>query len=507
MSQSLDKLSSNLPKDKFIYTDKESDCSTALSREENLELLKKTGVYPYDYMDSFQRFEETELPAGKDFYSILNDSNISEKEYHHAQEVWYAFGIQNLGQYHDLYLKTDVLLLADVFENFRETCLQHYRLDPCHYMTSPGLAWDAMLKMTKIELELISKIDMQLFVEKGFRGGISYIAHRHGKANNKYMSNYNPNEESSYLFYLDANNLYGWAMSQRLPIGNFKWVNPEIVNLGNYDENSDKGLILEVDLEYPEELDHLHNDYPCAPEKIVVTNDMLSDYSLETKKRHAVSCGKVSKLVTTLMNKEKYVLHYRNLQLYLRVGLKLKKIHRVLEFNQSPWLKEYIDFNTEMRKNAKNSFEKDFFKLMNNSVFGKTMENLRKRTNIELVTDEKRFLKLTAKPTYVSSKIFNDNLVRVHRKKERLLLDKPSYVDMCILDLNETLMYDFHYNYIRKKYTDCQLLFTDTDSLFYHIKTERDIYQDFWVDRNLFDNSDYPKSSKFFLWRKQKSNR
>jgi len=152
-----------------------------------------------------------------------------------------------------------------------------------------------------------------------------------------------------------------------------------------------------------------------------------------------------------------------------------------------------------MRKNAKNSFEKDFFKLMNNSVFGKTMENLRERTNIELVTNETRLLKLTAKPNNVSSKIFNQNLVGVHTKKERLLLDKPSYVGMSILDLSKTLMYDFHYNYIRKKYPDCQLLFTDTDSLFYHIKTERDIYQDFWVDRNLFDNSDYPKSSKFFL--------
>ena len=157
-----------------------------------------------------------------------------------------------------------------------------------------------------------------------------------------------------------------------------------------------------------------------------------------------------------------------------------------------------------MRKNAKNSFEKDFFKFMNNSVFGKTMENLRKRTKIELVTDETRLLKIAAKPAYVSSKIFNQNSVVVHTKKERLLLDKPSYVGMCILDLSKTLMYDFHYNYIGKKCPDCQLLFTDTDSLFYHIKSERGIYQDFWVDRNLFDNSDYPKSSKFFFGENKK---
>jgi len=161
--------------------------------------MKKKGVYPYDYMDSFSRFNETELTSRKDFYSILNDTDISEDDYKHAQEVWDAFEIQNLGDYHDLYLKTDVLLLADVFENFQETSLHHYKLDPCHYITSPGLSWDAMLKMTKINLELISEIDMQLFIEKGMRGGISYIGHRYAKANDKYMSGYDPGEQNSYL--------------------------------------------------------------------------------------------------------------------------------------------------------------------------------------------------------------------------------------------------------------------------------------------------------------------
>ena len=176
----------------------------------------------------------------------------------------------------------------------------------------------------------------------------------------------------------------------------------------------------------------------------------------------------------------------------------MTKVHRAAEFTQRKWLKSYIDFNTEMRTNAKNSFEKEFFKPMNNSVFGKTMGNLRKRSNVELVTDPQRLLKLTSKPTFVGQKIFDENLVGVNIKKEKIRLDKPSYVGMCILDLSKTLMYDFNYNYIRKKHTDCQLLFTDTDSLFYHIKTEGDVYEDFFKDRSLFDNSDYPESSKFF---------
>jgi len=456
-------------------------------------------------MDSFSKFEETELPNKKEFFNELNNTNISELEYQHARKVWDALEIKNLGEYHDLYLKTDVLLLADVFENFRDECLKNYGLDPCHYFTSPGVSWDAALKKTKVKLDLITDIDQQLLFEKGFRGGISYIAHRYAKANNKYLPNYNPEIEDSYLMYLDANNLYGWAMSQRLPTGNFKWLGnlpdtPQEIEkfLSKYTEDSDKSIILEVDLEYPEELHHLHDDYPCTPEKKIITNELVSDYAKNIKEEHSVSSGKVSKLVTTLYDKEKYILHYRNLHLYLSLGLRLKKIHRVLEFDQSAWLKPYIDFNTEMRTNAKNSFEKDFFKLMNNSVFGKTMENLRKRVNIELVTNEKRLNKLSAKPTYVSSKIFNENLVAVHTKKERLLLDKPSYVGMCILDLSKTKMYDFHYNYIKKKYPDSQLLFTDTDSLFDQIKSDKDIYEEFWVDRELFDNSDYPKSSKYF---------
>ena len=491
MSQSLDRLSSNLGDNEFFYS------REAFPNDEQFRLMKKKGVYPYDYMDSFRRFSERSLPGIEDFYSILNDTNISESDYSHAKRVWSAFQIKDLGDYHDLYLRTDVLLLADVFESFRSTCLSHYRLDPCHYFSAPGLSWDALLRMTKINLDLITDTDQQLFIEKGMRGGISYIAHRHAVANNKYMKNYDPEVESSYIMYLDANNLYGWAMSQSLPVGDFKWLPPEDFILDNYTDDTRKGVILEVDLEYPEELHDLHNDYPLAPEKILVSDDMLSSYCKGLKDSENISSGRVHKLVPNLMTKDKYVLHYRNLQQYLSIGMKLKKVHRVLEFTQKPWMKKYIDFNTEKRKMAKNSFEKDFFKLMNNSVFGKTMENLRKRSNIKLETDPDHLLKLTRQPTYVSSKIFDENLVGVQMKKVRLVLDKPSYVGFSILELSKTLMYDFHYNYIRKKYPDAKLLFTDTDSLVYHIRAE-DIYSDFYKDKALFDNSDYPESSKFY---------
>ena len=197
----------------------------------------------------------------------------------------------------------------------------------------------------------------------------------------------------------------------------------------------------------------MHNDYPICHERVKASNDMLSDYCKKIAEKYKISIGLVSKLIPTLRDKKEYMLHYRNLQPYLDLGLKIKKILRVLKFDQSPWLKQYIDFNTEKRKHAKNSFEKDFFKLMNNSVFGKTMENLRKRVDVRLVTDEKKLDKLTAKPTYVSSKIFNENLMAVHKVKETLTLKRPAYVGMCILDLSKMLMYDFHYNYIKRSMT------------------------------------------------------
>ena len=494
MSSSLDKLVSNLPVEAFKYTSKEF-------KGKKLDLMKRKGAYPYDYMDSFEKFNKTELPAKDEFFSLLTNEHIKLEDYRHAQKVWKTFNLENMGDYHDLYLKSDVLLLSDIFENFRKTCMQYYKLDPCHYFTSPGLSWDSMLKMTNIQLELMTDIDMFQFIEKGMRGGISYIANRYGKANNKYMKEYNVNKPSNYIMYLDANNLYGWAMSQYLPTSNFKWLTQkqiDKIDIVKYKEDSNKGLILEVDLEYPKELHDLHNDYPLAPEKVKVSKDMLSDYCLNIAEKYNISTGLVQKLIPTLNSKEKYVLHYRNLQLYLYLGLKLTKIHRVLEFNQSPWLKQYIDFNTKKRMDAKSGFEKDFFKLMNNSVYGKTMENIRKRVDVRLVTDHKKLLKMASKPTFVSSKIFNEDLVAVHKIKETLTLNRPAYVGMCILDLSKTLMYEFHYNYIKSKYgSKAKLLFTDTDSLTYEIETE-DVYQDFWNDKEKFDNSDYPENTQYF---------
>jgi len=464
MASSLDALTKNLTKEQC------KNISIDYSGKQ-LDLLLRKGCYPYDYVDSVDRLNETKLPPKETFYSKLNDTNISDEDYKHAQTVWKEFGCETFRDYHDLYNVSDVLLLADVFENFRDVCMKNYKLDPAWYFTSPGLAWDAALKLTGVHLELLSDYDMVLMFKHGIRGGVSTISNRYGKANNKYMTDaYDNNKPTKFITYLDANNLYGWAMSQKLPTHGFKWMNNE--ELENW---RDIPCILEVDLEYPKELHNLHNDYPLAPENIKLEGST------------------VSKLIPNLNNKQCYILHYTNLKLYESLGLKIGTIHRGIRFEESEWLKEYIDLNTSLRTKATNDFEKDFFKLMNNSVFGKTMENIENRVDVRLVTDPKKAIALAAKPNYDSRTIFDENLIAIHMKRTKLVYNKPIYLGMCILDLSKTLMYDFHYNYIKAKYDDrAKLLFTDTDSLCYEIQTE-DFYVDISTDvESRFDTSDYP---------------
>ena len=266
-----------------------------------------------------------------------------------------------MGDYHDHYLKKDVLLLADVFEKFIDTCLKFYKLDPCHYFSSPGLRWDAMLKMTAVKFKEIIDIDMYLFIEKGLRGGFSYIAKRYSEANNKYLKDYDPKKTSKFISYLDMNNLYGWAMSGYLPYGGFKWLkNVDNFDVNSINKNSPIGYILEVDLEYHKELHVLYNDYSLAPEKLAISYDMLSGYYEKIADEYGIKFGYAKKLIPNLGEKTNYVLHYRNLWLYLSLGMKLTKIHRVLKFKQSDWTKKYIDFNTEKRTNPANSFENVF---------------------------------------------------------------------------------------------------------------------------------------------------
>ncbi|XP_022777425.1 uncharacterized protein LOC111318822 [Stylophora pistillata] len=435
---------------------------------EKLNLLMRKGVYPYEWMDSIHKLDEPQLPPKEAFFSVLSGKGISDKDYAHAQNVWRVFGCKTFRDYHNLYNRSDVLLLADVFENFRKLCKKNYILDPCWYFTAPGLAWDACLKLTGVKLELLSDINMLHMFEAGIRGGISMISTRHAKANNRYMGErFDPTQPSKFITYLDANKLYGWAMSKRLPTGGFEWVDEK-----DFGKWKSFPCILEVNLKGVKEELHDHfNDYPPPPENLLIE--------------------KVHKLTCTLNEKKKYIIHHKALKKYMSLGIEIGKIHRIIRFNEKPWMMKYIALNTKLRAKAKNDFEKDFYKLMNNAVFGKTMENIRKRVDVRLVTSDEKAKKLANKVNFKHCTIFSENLRAIHMGKTQIVFNKPLYLGMSILDISKTLMYDFHYNYIKPKYPEgrSKLLFTDTDSLCYEIQTE-DFYKDITgdVDR-LFDTS------------------
>ena len=464
---SLSELVKNLPRDQFKVL------RQRFPRDEEFNLVMRKGVFPYEWFDSIEKLEETKLPPRKDFYSSLTCEDISKEDYLHAQKVWKTFKFKTMRDYHDFYCEIDVLQLSDVFENLRDRLMGVFGLDVAHSYTLPGFSWKAALKYTKQRLGLISDSEMYEFVERAKRGGISTVTHRYAKANNVYMGkDFDPNEPSKFLEYLDANNLYGGSMSQPLPTGNFGWADGEELNFIPLEELPP--CFVEVDLEYPVELHDYFSDFVPAPDYVRPEG------------------SKVKKLAPNLYPKTKYVCHFRNLILYRDLGVKITKIHRALSFDESPWLKPYIDLNTTLRAKATNDADKNMHKLLNNAVFGKTCENLRERTDYRLVTTQKEALKLAAKPTFKDYTVLDGQLAGIHLDPSVVKLNKPSYVGVAVLDLSKLHMYNFFYNYLKPKYgNDMKLLMTDTDSLFLEIRTEN--FYDIRADvPEWFDTSGYP---------------
>ena len=329
------------------------------------------------------------------------------------------------------------------------------------------------------------------------------ITKRFARANNPMLGeHYKPDLPKSYIIYFDANNLYGWAMSQTLPKEKFIWMAEKDfreIEWQAQTETQEVGYVIECDLDYPSELHDLHNEYPLAPERMDISTTMISQTQVEIRACYNMSQdGTSTKLVPNLMNKRKYVYHYLNLKFYLDHGLKLVKVHRVIQFNQSTWMAPYIQLNQTLRAHCKNDFEKDFFKLMNNAVYGRSLMNQKKWADFKLVTTEKQSRRWTEKPNCKEVRIFDQDLVGIHMEKQEVKITTPFYTGLVVLELSKLLMYRFHYDYIKPKYGEnAQLLFTDTDSLMYHIETDN-IYDDMFADKQHFDFVGYPRNSPYY---------
>lgn len=477
-----------------------------------LKQLCHKQCYPYEHFTAASKFDETELPPIESFYSKLKGEGCSNDAYKHAQTVMKEFDCKTLWDYHDLYLATDVVLLADVFEHFRKLALQDDKLDPVHYVSLPGFSWDSlMLKSKPIldplgGLELLSDPEMYLMIERGIRGGVSMISQRHAAANNRNMARFNPSRAVSFIRYLDMNNMYGLGMSQYLPVNGFRWATES--ECQSYDAcqiapDADIGSIAEISGYFPDSIHDIQNDYPMLPERVMV--DESSEYNEELCERlNKKSSTKTVKLVPHLGVRTRYAVHYRALAQAIKHGFIVTNVHRVIFFKQAPWMKAYIDHNTALRAKTNNDFEKDFYKLKNNAVYGKTIENVRNHMDTKIIREKH------SKDENKYRKYLNDGRLRYAPKlmggmatfsfsRKEVGLCKPIAVGMAILDISKEAIYSFHYDYMMPKYgvDRCKLLMTDTDSLVYQIFTD-DWAADVKPDSHLYDFSNYSKEHSLF---------
>lgn len=469
--------------------------------------LSRKGVYPYEFMDSWDKFNERKFPRIDKFYSSLSGKSVSHGDYKFGKEIFEEY-CTDLGEYHDLYMVADVLLLASVFQNYRKVAITHFKLDPVYYLSLPGYSWHAALFFTKVVLTLITDQDMYNMMELGLRGGVSMITTRYAAAHNKYMEDYVKGaKDDSYIFYVDRTNLYGESLTNPLPVGDFSWetrfdldkINKE--EILSWQDDDEMGRILEVDLIYPAHLhlDSAHNEYSLAPERTSVPLSSLSPYQTELIDHLNIHYSeKQTKLIPHLGDRKKYVLHYRCLKFYLEEGMELVKVHRSITFSQRPWLKEFILFTTNLRRNAVDVFETNLFKLVNNSIFGKSMEQVRNRQDAFIVNTVEKAKYYTRRSNFIRFDILGPNCIIVFMQKAQVILNKPIYTALTVLDISKLLMYIWHYRKMKAWYgAKAKFLFTDTDSLAYHIQTE-DLYADLEKHQHEFDFSDYKEDHPLY---------
>ena len=486
MSSSLSNLAQNLQL--LPVTEKLKQDIPTLSTD----VLRRKGVFPYTYFSSLQILDDTSLPSRDDFKNDLTNEECSEEDYAHAHRAWREFRCSTFKDYLLRYLELDVRLLSDVFEEFRHMSLQQDGLEPVHFVSLPGLSFMSAFKMTGETIHLLREPHLYNLFERGIRGGLTFVNQHHAQEEIVRVGYKNMKK---LLLYIDQNNLYGAAMSEYLPHSNFVLLSdndiqtrfPNQQHILNLDTEGDQGYYFEVDLHYPARIHKQTSDFPLAPESATVTENMLSPYMKQLheiiqKARNPQGTNIIKfktsrKLLLTQTDKRNYCIHFKLLQYFIRKGLHVTKVHSVIQFTQKQFLKPYIDFNSQKRAQAQSPFEKDFYKLKNNSLFGKTMEDVRKHSNYKLVTTESSLKKLIASPLFYDRDIITEDVVGVKMVKPKVILNKPIYIGQAVLDHSKLAMYKLFYETLPTcpLIHDIKLLGGDTDSFFLSLTVEQHI--------------------------------
>ncbi len=493
------------------------------------KLLLRKGVYPYSYATSIEALEECKsLPPKECFYNDLNECDISDEDYKHAQLVWDAFGCKSMMDYTVLYVRSDVILLAEAVMDMRNNIWTEFGLDMCAYLSLPMLAKDIMLKYTGAEIELISDDDMSNMIQASIRGGLSFI-------NKRFAVRKDEGGNPKQLLYVDANNLYGDAMTFPLPYSDFQWMSDEEIaelDIENdiTDVSGDTGYIFEVDLKYPEHLHDAHASFPLAPHSMNINEEDISKYSKEClqsiygKKKHGakklvstfLTRYEISLLpfffvskdknLTVLFCRKNYVVHGLNLQLYKKLGMEIVKIHRAISFEQRDFIRPYIEMCTKKRKSAPTESLKNMYKLLCNALYGKMIEGVFGRMDVKFNRTAEQAEYHSSSPLFKGTVIFDENLSASFLKKKKVKLNQSWPVGFAILELSKYRMQKFFYETIQPAFgtEGCTVLMTDTDSFLLEVDAPT---MDDAVGRikHVMDFSNYPRDHPFFSMEKAKA--
>ncbi|KAK3922359.1 putative DNA polymerase [Frankliniella fusca] len=447
--------------------------------DETRPLLQRKGIYPYEYVKQYQQFQETQLPAIEAFYSSVSDSTISQEDWEHANNVFRVFKCANLQEYTLLYCICDVALLCDVFSSYRRMTYDTFQLEAAKFVSGASLSWACALKKTRLRVENITDCDMFAFIERAVRGGQALISTRYLKANNESCRDYDPSQPKSHLSVFDLTALYTGIMRTSLPYGEYAWVDAAEYDLEKVSEESDYGYYWEIDAEYPRELHEAHRDYPLAPEKLHITEDMLSPMQkrlLETAGRELPK--KDIKLVAHFGPRKNYVCHALLLKEYVSRGLVVTRVHRGLRYRQAPILRPYMDYLVQQRAAATTEFQQLYYKQQGNSCFGYSLKSNRGHINVKIVRTRKKLKKLSKSPYFHSFVIFGSDLIAVEMKQSVIKLDYPVIVGASILEKSKIVAYQTYFGLKDALGPSARMAFHDTDSFsfLYHAESVEEAY-------------------------------